>query len=182
MKTKRITLFWKLTQTEKVPPPAVEIARKENWLTELQGTVEADYKPLIVRVTYELFNPEIEDMTKFFNGVCVLYFAIQNMDMFEGVPSSDTLKQYREEILDEMLGYDFQTVNKTVHSRKSTTDFKTVQAYNTFLNELQEEMFDSHGYIFPDSKEFWELTKVHGYDQARSIAIKNLQSKMKRKV
>lgn len=158
-----------------------EMERKDRWIKDIQRSVEADWKPMLVKVTYELYNPEVEKQVRFFNGTCVKYYAIQNMDLTEGMPDSVTLKKYREEILDEMLGYDVHLINRTVHRRKSTTDFKSVEAWNEFLNTLQETLFDNAGYEFPDSKQFWELAEVHGYEEAERISIENLQKKLRLK-
>lgn len=179
MRTKSITLFYKLTQSEIFPPSITELERKDNWIKEVQKTIEADWKPLIIKVSYEMFNPEIEDMRKFFEGACVSYYTIQNEDMTENYPNSALLKQYREDILDEMLGYDYQGAKKIHRMRKSTTDFKEVAMWNKFLKTLQETLFDSAGFEFPDSKEFWELVKVHGYEEAKKISVQKLQNLIK---
>lgn len=181
MKTSRITLFYSLTQKEVIPPATVEIERKDNWIKEIQRTIEADWKPLIVKVTYEMFDPAIEKQRRFFEGAVVDYYAIQNSDILKGTPDTETHKKYREEILDEMLGYDFQTVNKIIRKRKSTTDFKTVQKWNTFLQTLEETLFAHAGYEFPDSENFWEVTKKYGYDQAKRIVIEQLQGRLAKK-
>lgn len=174
-------LFYEATQSEVKPPAERELERKDRWVKEVQRGVEADYKPEYIKVTYELHNPEIERQRRFFNGTCVKYYAIQNENMLEGVPDSPTLKKYRETILDEMIGYDLHLVKKVVRRRKSTSDFQSVQAWNKFLNTLEETIFDSAGYEFPDSKDFWELVKEHGYEQAERISIERLQAKMKAK-
>lgn len=181
MKTHRVALFYEVTQTEVKPPAVREMERKDRWIKEVQKTVEADWKPQYIKVTYEVHNPEIERQRRFFNGTCVKYYAIQNENMLIGTPDTETLKKYRETILDEMLGYDLALVNRTVRRRKSTSDFKSVQAWNKFLNTLEETIFDSAGYEFPDSKEFWELVKEHGYEQAERISIEKLQALMKHK-
>lgn len=182
MKTKSVTLFYKLTQKEIIPPPQKELARKDEWLKSVQNMVEADYEPLIIKVVYEMYNPEVIKQQRFFNGTCVKYYAIQNMDMIEGTPDSKTMERYREEMLDEMLGYDFKTVNKVLRKRKSTSDFKTVQAWNTFLQTLEETLFENAGFDFPNSKEFWELAERYGYDSAEEIVIKKLQDKIKKRI
>lgn len=181
MITKSVTIFYELTQQEVKPPAIRELERKERWVKELQKTVEADYKPIFVKVTYEIHNPEIERLRRFFNGTCIKYYTIQNEDMVEGVPSNELLKKYRIDILDQMLGYDVHLTNRIIRERKSTSDFKTVQAWSKFLNVLQETIFDSAGYEFPESKDFWELVKQHGYDEAERISITKLQEIMKRK-
>ncbi len=101
--------------------------------------------------------------------------------MTSGVPSNEVLKKYREEILDEMLGYDTQLVTRTIRQRKSTSDFKTVQAWNKFLSTLEETLFASAGYEFPDSEAFWKLVKDVGYDEADRISTERLQTNTKRK-
>ena len=181
MRTKSITLFYQVTQTEIIQPSITELERKDRWVKEVQKEVEADWKPLYIKTTYELHNPEIERQRRFFNGTCVKYYAIQNMDMHAGVPDNETIKKYREQLLDEMLGYDLVLVNRTVRRRKSTSDFKSVQAWNKFLNTLEETIFDNAGFEFPDSKEFWDLVKEHGYDQAERISIERLQTNLQRK-
>lgn len=175
MKTTRIALFYQITQTEVYPPSATELERKDRWIKELQKTVEADFKPLIIKVLYEMFDPEVEDQRRFFEGVVVLYWLIQNKDIFTGVPDTDMLDKAREEILDETLGYDFQAISKIIRKRKSTKDFKIVQKWNTFLNTLRETIFDPEGYSFPDSEAFWLLVEEYGYEQAKKISIQELQ-------
>lgn len=189
MRTKNLTLIYSLTQKEIIPPSPKELERKDKWLKGVQAMVEADYKPLLVKVRYEMFDPEMEQQRKFFEGACVLYYAVQDLDMLEGEPDNVTLDKYRERLLDALLGYDYKTTNKisrllteSKHTRVSTTDFKTVQAWNTFLQTLEETEFDSQGYEFPDSKLFWELVKQHGHDQAREISVKKLQERMKKRV
>ena len=129
-----------------------------------------------------MFDPEVERQRRFFNGTCVKYYAIQNMDMIEGEPNNDTIKKYREELLDELLGYDVSLVHRTVRRRKSTSDFKTVQAWNKFLGLLEENIFDNAGYEFPDSQEFWELVRQHGYEEAERISLERLQANLKAKL
>lgn len=182
MRTSRITLFYQLTQTEVLPPAAKEVERKDRWIKEVQNTIEANWKPLIIKVVYEMFNPEIEKQRRFFEGACVAYYAIQNSDMLTGTPDTETLRKYREELLDEMLGYDYQTVNKIIRKRKSTADFKTVQNWNTFLQTLEETLFDSAGYEYPNSEHFWEMVKKHGYDDAKRIVVEQLQARLKKRV
>lgn len=182
MRTKSITLFYQLTQEEIYPPRITDLERKERWIKELQKTVEASWKPLIVKVKYEIYNPEIEKQRNFFNGAVVLYYCIQNEDMTVGLPANDIVKQYRELILDEVLGFDAMAVKKTIRKRKSTKDFKTVQAWNNFLSKLKEDMFDSSGYEFPDSEEFWESVKENGYESAKKIAIERLQKSLLKKL
>lgn len=181
MRTAKIVLFYNVTQKEIVPPALKELQRKEEWLKAVQSSVEAEWKPKIVRCTYEMFDPEVQNQMRFFNGTCIDYFAIQDMDLLDREPSSDETKKYREEILDEMLGYDFQAAHRLIRKRESTADFKTVQKWNTFLNTLEETIFDAHGYEFPDSKRFWELEKENGYDKAKSISIKQLQERLKKR-
>ena len=182
MKTSEIHIFYSLTQKEVIPPAERELARKDNWLKEIQKTIEADWKPLIVKVSYRLFNPEIEKQRRFFEGACVAYYAIQNSDLLTGTPDTETLRKYREELLDFCLGYDYHTVNRIIRKRPSTVDFKTVQKWNNFLQTLEETAFESAGYSFPDSEEFWNLTKKHGYDQAKRISIEQLQAKLSKKL
>ena len=182
MKTTRLALFYQITQKEIYPPAARELERKENWLKSMQKTVEADHKPLIVKVTYELFDPEMERQRRFFEGACVPYWVIQQKDMLTGEPDTETLKQAREEILDEMLGYDFHAVTRVIRRRKSTADFKSVQKWSSFLKTLEETIFDSAGYEMPDSDNFWEMVKQHGHDEAKRIAIEQLQARLKKRV
>ena len=161
-----------------IPPPITDIETKDRWLKEVQMTSESDWKPVTIKVTYEIYNPEIENLRRFFH-VCVEWYAIQNGDMVDELPKSAVLKQYREEILDELLGYDKMLVTRTVRQRKSTTDFKTVQAWNKFIKLLEETLFEQAGYEFPESEEFWKLVKVHGYTEARKISLQQLQNIIK---
>ncbi len=179
MKTKKLTLYYKVEPDKVVPPDAKERNRKEEWLKQIQRETPSAWEAQIVKVTYELFNPEVENQRRFFH-TCVLYYAIQDMDMTEGRPDSATLRKYREEILDGMLGYDVELVNKTVRKRKSTSEFKSVQKWNEFLEELEGTIFFAAGYEFPDSQNYWDLVKQYGYEQGRKIAIDQLQNKLKK--
>lgn len=177
MKTKKVSLFYKVTQSEVISPDTRHIEIKNRWVEEVQKTVPADWQPKIIKVTYEEFDPEIEDQRKFFH-ICVRWYAIQNEDMVDNVPDWRMIKAYREEILDDMLGYEVQLITRKKRERKSTTDFKTVQAWYKFLKELEETKFESAGYFFPESESFWKLVSVYGYEKANEISIKELQKKI----
>lgn len=181
MITKKLTLFYSLTQDKVIPPPSADIQRKDDWIKAIQATCEADFKPELVRVTYEIYNPEIHDQMRFFNGTVIPYYVIQNDDILEGTPDRERLDMYREELLDELLGYDYKTVNKTIRMRKSTTELRTVQAWNNLLQLCEETLFATAGFTFPDTKEFWELVDIIGYDNAKEESIKRLQSNLKKR-
>lgn len=181
MRTKKITLYYKLTPNEVVSPSLKELERKDRWVKQLQKTVESEWKPIVMKVTYEPYDHDIVKQIRFFNGTVVKYYAIQDQDMTVGYPSSELIKQYREQILDEMLGYDVALVNRTVRRRRSTTDFRSVEAWYEFLNTVQETLFDSAGYEFPSSEEFWKLVEEVGYEQAENISIKQLQTRIAKK-
>lgn len=181
MRTKKITLFYNVTNKEVVPPAQTALERKETWLKELMQSVEAEWKPKIVKVTYEIHNPETDQLRKFFNGPVVEYFAIQHEDLYEKQLEPEKKKRYRETILDWALGYDVKLIDRVIRRRKSTTDFVEVQQWNDFLHTLEETIFQEHGYEFPDSKEYWKLAEVYGYDKARKISIEQLQRRMRSK-
>lgn len=147
--------------------------------------VEADWKPKMVKVTYELFDPEIENMQKFFNGPVVEYYAIQSREDLTGEVSSATREMTRESLLDEALGFDVPLLNgKTKRDRKSTTTFKNVQKWYAFLQTMKETQFEPNGYEFPDSEAFWENVKIcgggqRGYEQAKLNAIQGLLRRIK---
>lgn len=180
-KTKKIELIYTLTQTDVQPPPLRETQRKDSWIKEIQNTVEADWKPKQIKVVYTVFDPEVEQLRKFFH-TCVKYFAIQDMDMTEGEPDYKLLERYREDVLDELLGYDYQTVSKVIRKRPSTETYKETQPWLVLLKNLEETLFDSHGYEFPDSDEFWRLVKEVGYEKAQDMSIKALQKRMIKRV
>lgn len=179
MKTKRVTLVYQVTQKEIFQPPKREVARKDEFIKTVQRSVKSDHEPVQIKVTYEIYNPDIEKLRSFFH-TCVKYYAIQNLDLVDREPTSEEFEQYREEILDELLGYDYQTVNKVVRKRPSTSDYKDTQPWLTLLQEMEETLFAQAGYDFPDSKRFWELVKLYGHSTANTISIKQLQSKIKR--
>lgn len=179
--TTKISLFYNITQKEVMPPEIREMERKERWIKEMQKTVEADYKPKIVKVTYELFDPEIDNQRRFFEGAVVEYYCIQNEDMLTGIPASDMIKRYRLDILDQVLGYDVHLHNRVVRERKSTTEYKTVAAWNKFLNLIEETVFEAAGFEFPDSKVFWDLVRQYGYDEAKRISVERLQTNLSKR-
>lgn len=179
MGAQKLIQFYQITPSGITPPSPVDVERKKNWFAEVQKTVEAPYKPKIVKITYEMFDPEVESQRRFFEGVVVAYYAIQQAD--GELPDSKVLKLYREQILDEMLGFNLNLISKTVRRRKSTTDFKSVQRWNAFLNTTKETIFDQAGYEFPDSDEFWQTEKQVGYDEAKRILTEGLVSRVKAK-
>ena len=181
MKTKSISLFYIATPTEIKPPAIKDLEIKDRFVKGVQQSVESEWKPKIIKVTYEEHNPDIDKQCRFFNGTCVKYYAIQNEDMFSGQPNTEMLKMYRKDILDQMLGYDVHLTNRVIRERKSTTEFKSVKAWDKFLKTLEETLFESAGYYFPDSEEFWKLDSQYGYDEAERISIENLQKIMKSK-
>lgn len=181
MITKKLTLFYSITQDKVIPPPSADIERKDKWIKDIQATVEAEYKPELIKVTYEMYNPAMHDQMRFFNGTVVPYYAIQNDDVIEGEPERERVDMYREEMLDQLLGYDYKTVNKVIRRRPSTTELKTVQVWSNLLQLCKETLFDNAGYEFPDTEAFWKLSKEIGYDNAKNESIKRLQSNLKKK-
>lgn len=178
--TKRVVLMYTVTQSEVIPPPQKERDRLNKFYDQVKRSVKADYEAKYMKVTHEVINPEVENLRSFFH-TCVKYYAIQNEGLTEREPTTEEFQQYREEILDELLGYDYQTVNKVIRKRPSTSDYKDTQPWLTLLGEMEETIFAQAGYDFPDSKRFWELTKQYGYTKANDISIKQLQEKLKRR-
>ncbi len=150
MRTKSITLFYTITKQSILPPSLDAVKRKDEWIKDIQKEVQADYKPAMVRVTYKIHNPEIEQQRKFFEGPVVEYWLIQATDRFEG-------RQKR---------------------RTSTTDLSDVQEWNDFLQELKETEFEPNGYEFPESEKFWKLTESIGYEKAKDAVIDQLQKRL----
>ena len=132
-------------------------------------------------VEYRVVNPEVERQRKFFNGPVVEYFAIQNDNLLEGELANDRKRRYREQLLDQVLGFDIELIDRTIRSRKSTSDYTRTQQWHDFLEELKETVFDANGYEMPDSTDFWELAKRVGYDQAKGVAITKLRERLKAK-
>src|ERR1035437_7445035 len=133
MRTKSITLYYKIIPTEVIAPPAESLARKDAWIAEIQKTIPSDRDHQIIKVKYELHNPDIEQQSKFFNGTVTDYYAIQAMDIMEGDIPQITRKQAREQLLDSVLGYDIPLLGeKTTRRRKSSADFTSTQQWNDF--------------------------------------------------
>lgn len=181
MRTKKIILYYRLDPKTVTAPPPQDLARKDEWLKEIQRTMK-EKDTVIIRLTYEIFNPEIKQIMKFFNGPVVEYYAIQNEDMLKGRPSRTMIEMYRETILDEALGYDIQLVDKKVRRRKSTADFLETQKWSDFLETLRETQFEPQGYEFPDSEHYWGIAEKAGEEQAREVVIKQLQERLKAKL
>lgn len=181
MKTKAVSLVYTVTQKDVFPPPKRELERKDKFIETVQHSVEADYKPKQIKVTYEVFNPEIVNLRAFFH-TCIKYYGMQNSDLTDRELTTKEFKQYREEILDELLGYDFQTVTKLVRKRPSTADYKDTQPWLTLLQNLEETLFDTAGYQFPDTKQFWAWVEQWGYIKANDMALKQLQERLRKKV
>lgn len=182
-RTKKIILFYFITPKEIIPPPQGDVDRKNEWIKTIQGETESEQQPKMIKTTYELFNPEIEQMMKFFNGPVIKYYAIQNDDLLEGEIEPERIIGYRKMILNEVLGYDIDLPDGTkLRERESTGDWKDTQEWYNFLETLKEGMFAEHGYEFPDSKFFNELKEKHGYAQAEKVVLQKLRDKMKTKL
>ena len=149
----------------------------------MQNEIAKAAETRTVKVTYEMHNPDIDQQVKYFNGPVVEYFTIQSTDATENRPQSAQLKQYREMILNDIMGFDVELPDgRIVRQRKSTATFQSVQKWHTFLEELRETYFEPNGYELPDSGEFWDLEREHGYDRAQQISIETLQKKLRRKL
>lgn len=180
MKTKKIILYYSVTTRKVLPPKESAMQRKEEWLRMVQASVPSDYEPKQVKVTYQLFNPEVEQQRKYFNGPVVEYFGIQHEDKYDGRLTTEQKKLYRETILDWALGYDVPIMGgKMIRRRKSSSDFVETQQWSDFLNTLQETIFDQHGFEFPDTKEYFKLAEAYGHEKAKTIAIEQLQRRMR---
>ena len=183
MKTKKITLFYTLTRDEVWPPSTSELRRKDAWVKGVQSEIAGAGETRLIKVTYDMHNPDIDRQMKYFNGPVVEYFTIQTTDMLESRPQPAQLKQYREMILYDMLGHEVELPDgRKLQQRKSTASFQSVQRWHTFLEELRETYFEPNGYEMPDSETFWELEAKHGYDKAHAIAIEDLQKKLRKKL
>ncbi len=183
MRTKKISLYYALSESETFPPTATAMARKEAWLKEIQRTIGGKAgETRTIKVTYELFNPEVERVRKFFEGAVVDYWIIQNNDMVSGEIPRIMHDQARETLLSNTLGYDVQLLDRKERRRKSTADFISTQHWHDFLETLRETEFEPNGFEFPDSKVFWEIAEKHGLDQAKRIATEQLRDRMKAKM
>ena len=153
--------------------------RKDDWIQDIQKEVQADYKPVMVRVTYKIHNPEIEQQRKFFEGPVVEYWLIQATDHLEGRPDRKELDRARETLLTEALGYEVELIGGEKQKRRtSTTDMTDVQEWNDFLQELKETEFEPNGYEFPESEKFWKMAEAIGYEKAKDEVIKQLKRRL----
>jgi hypothetical protein len=180
MKTKKVSLYYKVTSREIIPPGQGEIDRKDYWVKTVQSTVEADWKPKTIKVTYEEYDPDVNDQRKFLNGPVLEYWIIQSQELHDKKVDSHTKKLGRETLFDKALGYDVDILGGgTRRKRRSTADFTTTQQMHNFLETLRETEFEPNGYEFPDSAYFWELEGAYGYEKAKEIAIEKLQEKLR---
>ncbi len=182
MKTKKITLWYTIDMEGNIYPPAKEVVEKKDmWLKEVRNQAIGQATTIVVANEYRMANPEVEQVRKFFNGPVVEYYGIQNDDLFEGELTPARHKQYRKQILDELLGFNVELVDRTIRERKSTSDYTETQQWTDLIEEAKETLFEPNGYEIPESKTFWELSKQIGYDQAHTVLIKKLQDKLKAK-
>ena len=179
-RTQKITLIAKITNREYIAPNNVEVERKDAWIRDLQRTTLKDTFRLM-KIEYSLYDPEIEDVRKFFEGTVVLYYAVQSRDLLSGAPDTGMLKQCREELLNAVLGYDVRMARMMSRERASVTEFKEVQQWLVFINIIKEEFFDPNGYEFPDSDKFSELVMKCGREEAKAISLRQLQLSLNRK-
>ncbi len=182
MKTKKISLFYQLTDKEIFPPPAASVARKDAWIKELQRSMPNPGEHRTVKVTYEMFNPEVEAVRKFFNGPVVDYYAIQSCEVYEGDVPREMHNRVRETLLSDVLGYEVRLLDRTERRRKSTADFIDTQQWTDFLEGMRETVFEPNGYEMPNSEVFWELAKKHDVAEARAVCIRQLQTKLKHRL
>lgn len=181
MRTKKIVLYYALTQEEIFPPSASELKRKEDWIQSVQQSIPP-HEAKQVKLTYELSDPEVIRQQRFFNGPVIDYYIIQNENLTDRTPVHEERKRYRNTILYDMLGYTVQLNGRTTEERKSTSTFTDKQKWHSFLEELRETYFEPNGYEMPDSEQFWALEKKYGYDQAQSASIEQLQRKLTHKL
>lgn len=183
MKTKKITLYYSLSSRKVLPPSSAEIERKDYWIKEVQSTVESDWKPKTIRVTYEVYDPEVDKMRKFLNGPVLEYWIIQSQEILVGDIEPRIRKLGRETLFDKVLGYDVETLSGKSRARKSTKDFTDTQQMHNFLEVLRETEFEPNGYEFPNSNDFWEMANVlRSYEKAKEESIKQLQSRLRAKL
>jgi len=182
MITKKISLFYEVTNKEIVPPGQGAIDKKDAWIKEIQRSVEAEWKPRVIKVTYELFNPETEQQRKFFEGAVVDYWLIQSQEDIHIEITPGMHKKARETLLDNILGFNVSLMNRVVRRRRSTTDFIDTQKWHEFLETLKETEFDPNGYEFPDSKYFNGLADKYGYEKAKGVALDELRKKLSKKL
>lgn len=178
MKTKKITLYYNVTPSKIIPPSKGELDKKEYWLAEVQATVPSEWQSKTVRVTYELYDIDVDKMRKFLNGPVIEYWIIQSQEIHSGEISPSIKKKGRETLFDRALGYDVQMIDGKARRRRSTADFTQVQEMHDFLEMLRETEFEPNGYEFPDSEQFWKMAEAYGYDRAKGEAIKALQGRM----
>lgn len=152
------------------------------WVKEVQRSISKVGVTRIIRLTYELFNPEVEQMRKFFNGPVVEYYAIQNEHLLKGPVPADMKERYRETILSELLGYEVQLIDRKEKRRKSSADFLSTQQWNDFLEKARETIFEPQGYEFPSSETFWGLAEKHGIGNAHRICREELQGRIRAKM
>lgn len=181
MRTKKITLFYHVSPSKIITPEQKAIDRKDEWVKEIQRGIKKNSSRKI-KLTYELFNPEVDNMRRFFNGPVIDYYTIQNAEILKGLPERLIHDRYRETLLSSILGYEVQLIDRTEKRRKSTSDFDNTQQWHDFLERLRETEFEPHGYEMPDSEAFWDLEKEHGYEQAQRISIEALQKRIAKKL
>ena len=181
MKTKKITLYYSVTQKSVIPPGPGEIERKDQWIRLIQAEVESEWKPKTVRVTYQLYNPECDQQRKFLEGPVIDYWCIQSQEIKTLDDSPEMKKKARETLLDKTLGYDVELIDKTVRRRRSTMDFVETQQWHDFLEMVRETEFEPNGYEYPDSEYFWKLAEAYGYEKAKVIAIEKLKANIEAK-
>lgn len=175
-------MYYKLTKKEIIPQSEESVVRKDAWIKEVQRTAKSDWEPTIVRVTYEIHNPEVERQRRFFEGPVLDYFAIQNSEIMSGEVPPDLRERYREEVLSDALGYDVKLLHGVARRRRSTTTLTSTQKWHDFIELLRETIFDSNGYEMPDSEAFWALAKQYSVDDARRMAREQLQRRLQAKL
>ena len=174
-----MTLYYTLTQKEVLPPSPEAVARKDDWIKQIQREVKSEWEPTTVKVEYRIYNREIGRIRKFFEGPVVEYWLIQKGDIMEGRPESKEKRRARETLLWNTLGYEVELMDRTEKARRSTSDFTDTQEWHDFLEMMRETEFEPNGYEFPDSKAFWEMADKVGYEQAKEAIIDQLQRRMK---
>lgn len=182
MRTKKIRLFYTVSDKEIFPPPQASITRKDAWIREVQNSIDGAGKVKTIEVQYRVFNPEVEAQQKYFNGPVIDYWVIQGQELLDGEIPRIMHDQARETLLSNVLGYEVTLIDRKERRRKSTADFNDTQEWNDFLETLKETEFEPQGYEMPDSKGFWELVEKYGYNIAQGMAIMELRRRMKAKL
>ncbi|MCK4609448.1 MAG: hypothetical protein KAT71_08195 [Gammaproteobacteria bacterium] len=153
MSNKKITIYYTVGVDGTISKPVATIAKRlaDFWAFAKRMAREGMQEG-IVRAEYMMVWGDVLRRRKFFEGAIVPYYAIQTL---ERMPAPDEIRQFRLQILKELLGYSYTQpkglngAGELKEDRVSTTAFNE-QQWDDFFEVIDHTLFAPNGFMYPD--------------------------------